>query len=61
RHGVEWARAHKYTRLKLETTSANLPMFHFCVKQGCELVAIHKYGYETVEPHEAMFIWYYTL
>jgi GNAT superfamily N-acetyltransferase len=60
--GVEWARGEGHRRLKLEVTSANVPMCRFCVKTGCELAAVHRLGYETTKsPDEAMLIWYYEL
>jgi hypothetical protein len=61
--GADWAREREFRRLKLEVTSANIPMFRFCVKVGCELAAIHRYGYETVPEasDEAMLFWFYGL
>jgi GNAT superfamily N-acetyltransferase len=61
--GADWARERGFRRLKLEVTSANLPMCRLCVKVGCELAAIHRYGYETVPEasDEAMLIWFYEL
>lgn len=62
RRGAEWAREEGHRRLKLEVTSANVPMCKFCVKSGCELAAVHRLGYETTKfPNEAMLIWYYEL
>lgn len=60
--GVNWARGEGYSCLKLEVTSANVSMCRFCAKKGCELVAIHRFGYETSKASdEAMLIWYYDL
>jgi GNAT superfamily N-acetyltransferase len=60
--GVNWARGEGYSRLKLEVTSANVPMCQFCVKNGCELAAVHRFGYKTSKASdEAMLIWYYDL
>ena len=61
--GADWARENGFRRLKLEVTSANLPMCLFCIKAGCELAAVHRYGYETVPEasDEAMLIWFYEL
>ena len=63
KQAADWARKKGYTRLKLETTSTNVPMCHFCAKQGCELAAVHRYGYETAPKAkgESMLIWYYNL
>jgi GNAT superfamily N-acetyltransferase len=61
--GADWARENGYRRLKLEVTSANLPMCLFCIEVRCELAAVHRYGYETLPEasDEAMLIWFYEL
>ena len=63
RRGADWARERGFRRLKLEVTGANLPMCRFCVKMGCDLAAVHRYGYEMVPEasDEAMLIWFYGL
>lgn len=63
RCAIEWAMKMGYDRVKMEVSSANLPMCRFCAKKGCELVAVHRRGYETAPKaaDEAMLIWYYEL
>jgi GNAT superfamily N-acetyltransferase len=62
-NGKKWAKEKGYHHLKLETSSANYPIFNFCIKQGCELVGFHLYGYKMTpnESDESMLIWYYNL
>jgi len=63
RHAVNWARRKGYKQLKVETQNVNVPACHFYAKQGCELGAIHRYGYVSSPEvaHEAMFLWYLEL
>jgi len=49
--------------LKVETQNINVPGCRFYAKQGCELGAIHRYGYAGCPDiaHEAMLFWYLEL
>lgn len=62
-YAAEWARRRGYKHLKAETQNVNVPACRFYAKQGCELGAIHRYGYaKTPEvAHEVMFLWYLEL
>ena len=59
-HVVDWARRKGRGQLGMETSSFNVPACRFYARQGCELGAIHRYGYagrpETAQ--EAMLLWY---
>ena len=63
RYAVEWARRKGYKQFKVETQNVNVPACRFYAKQGCELGAIHRYGYARSPEvaHEAMFLWYLDL
>jgi GNAT superfamily N-acetyltransferase len=62
-HAADWARRRGCTRLKAETQNVNVPACRFYAAQGCELGAIHRYGYAGVPlvAHEAMLLWYLEL
>jgi hypothetical protein len=61
--GHDWARQNGWGQLGLETSSANVPACRFYAGKGCELGAIHRYGYAGVPEvaHEAMLLWYFEL
>jgi GNAT superfamily N-acetyltransferase len=63
RHAAEWARGRGFKQLKIETQNVNVPACRFYAKQGCELGAIHRYGYARSPDvaHEVMFLWYLDL
>jgi GNAT superfamily N-acetyltransferase len=63
RHAADWARVRGYGQLGLETSSVNVPACRFYAAQGCELGAIHRYGYAGCPDvaHEAMLLWYLEL
>ena len=63
RYAADWARRRGYKQLKAETQNVNVPACRFYAKQGCELGAIHRYGYVSSSEvaHEAMFLWYLEL
>lgn len=62
-HAADWARRRGCTQLKAETQNVNVPACRFYAAQGCELGAIHRYGYAGVPSvaHEAMLLWYLEL
>jgi GNAT superfamily N-acetyltransferase len=62
-HAADWARRHGYGQLGLETSNVNVPACRFYARMGCELGAIHRYGYAGVPEvaHEAMLLWYLDL
>jgi GNAT superfamily N-acetyltransferase len=62
-HAVEWARSRGYGQLGIETQSVNVPACRFYLGQGCELGAIHRFGYAGSQhvAHEAMLLWYLDL
>jgi GNAT superfamily N-acetyltransferase len=62
-HAADWARRHGRGQLGLETSSVNVPACRFYAHVGCELGAIHRYGYAGVPQvaHEAMLLWYLNL
>jgi ribosomal protein S18 acetylase RimI-like enzyme len=63
RYAADWARRRGYGQLGLETDSANVPACRFYRRQGCELGAIHRFGYAGVPEvaHNAMLLWYLDL
>jgi len=63
RHAADWARQKGCSQLKIETQNVNVPACRFYVKQGCQLGAIHRYGYAGCSDvaHEAMMLWYLEL
>jgi GNAT superfamily N-acetyltransferase len=62
-HAADWARQHGFGQLGLETSSVNIPACRFYARKGCELGAIHRYGYAGVPQvaQEAMLLWYFDL
>ena len=63
RHAVAWSRRKGFGQLGLETQSVNVPACRFYARQGCELGAIHRFGYAGCPEvaHEAMLLWYLDL
>lgn len=63
RRAAEWARERGYGQLGLETQNVNVPACRFYAGQGCELGAIHRYGYIGCAglADEAMLLWYMEL
>jgi GNAT superfamily N-acetyltransferase len=63
RHAADWARRQGCGQLGLETQSVNVPACRFYAYQGCELGAIHRFGYAGCRDvaHEAMLLWYLNL
>lgn len=58
-----WARRRGYGQLGIETDSSNVAACRFYTRQGCELGAIHRFGYAgvpEVAPY-AMLLWYLDL
>lgn len=63
RYAVDWSRRQGRGQLGLETQSVNVPACRFYTRMGCELGAIHRYGYAGCPDvaHEAMLLWYLDL
>ena len=63
KQAAEWSRQRGCRQLKIETQNINVPACRFYAKQGCELGAIHRYGYagHPHVVHEAMLLWYLDL
>jgi len=63
KYAADWARQKGCRQLKVETQNINVPACRFYAKQGCELGAIHQYGYAGCPnvAHEAMLLWYLEL
>lgn len=62
-YAVDWSRRKGCGQLGLETQNVNLPACRFYARQGCELGAIHRFGYAGCPDvaHEAMLLWYLDL
>ena len=62
-HAAGWARRRGYRWLGIETSNVNLPACRLYARKGCELGAIHRYGYARAPEvsHEAMLLWYLKL
>jgi GNAT superfamily N-acetyltransferase len=62
-HAAGWARERGCRQLKAETQNVNVPACRFYARQGCELGAIHRFGYagHPRVGHEAMLLWYLAL
>ena len=60
---TEWAKERGYGQLGLETQNVNVPACRFYAREGCELGAIHRYGYSGCAEvaHEVMLLWYLEL
>jgi len=63
KHAADWAKQKGCRQLKVETQNVNVPACRFYAEQGCELGAIHRYGYagSSHVAHEAMLLWYLAL
>jgi ribosomal protein S18 acetylase RimI-like enzyme len=63
RAAAGWARANGYGQLGIETDSSNVAACRFYARQGCELGAIHRFGYSGVPEVAAyaMLLWYLEL
>ena len=63
KHAADWARQRGCKQLKVETQNVNVPACRFYASQGCELGAIHRYGYAGCAhvAHEGMLLWYLDL
>jgi ribosomal protein S18 acetylase RimI-like enzyme len=62
-HAASWARGKGCGQLGLETDSSNVRACRFYRRMGCQLGAIHRYGYIAVPeaaPY-AMLLWYFDL
>jgi GNAT superfamily N-acetyltransferase len=62
-HAADWARQRRWGQLGLETDSANVPACRFYTRHGCELGAIHRFGYAGCPDvsANAMLLWYLDL
>jgi GNAT superfamily N-acetyltransferase len=60
---ASWARDEGYGQLGIETDSSNVAACRFYARQGCELGAIHRFGYSGVPAvaEYAMLLWYLEL
>ena len=60
-YAADWSRRQGRGQLGLETQSVNVPACRFYAWMGCELGAIHRYGYAGCSDvaHEAMLLWYF--
>lgn len=63
RRAAGWAKAHGYGQLGLETQNVNVAACRFYAQMGCQLGAIHRFGYAGCADvaHEAMLLWYLEL
>ncbi len=63
KYAADWARRKGCKQLKIETQNVNVPACRFYAKQGCQLGAMHRYGYAGCADvaHEAMLMWYLEL
>lgn len=63
RSAAAWARERGYGQLGLETQNVNVGACRLYAGEGCELGAIHRYGYIGCAEvaHEAMLLWYLEL
>jgi ribosomal protein S18 acetylase RimI-like enzyme len=62
-YAAEWARDRGYGQLGIETDSSNVAACCFYQRMGCQLGAIHRFGYSGVPEvaQYAMLLWYYDL
>jgi len=62
-HAACWAREEGCGQLGIETDSSNVAACRFYARQGCELGAIHRFGYSGVPAvaDYAMLLWYLEL
>jgi GNAT superfamily N-acetyltransferase len=63
RRAAGWAKEHGYGQLGAETQNVNVAACRFYAGQGCELGAIHRFGYSGCADvaHETMLLWYLEL
>jgi ribosomal protein S18 acetylase RimI-like enzyme len=63
RAAADWARRRGYGQLGIETDSSNVAACQFYASQGCDLGAIHRFGYLGVPEvaDYAMLLWYLEL
>lgn len=63
RRAASWAKDRGYGQLGLETQNVNVAACRFYARQGCQLGAIHRFGYIGCPDiaHEAMLLWYLEL
>lgn len=62
-HSAAWAKERGCRQLKAETQNVNVRACRFYARQGCELGAVHRYGYAGCPKvaHEVMLLWYLAL
>jgi GNAT superfamily N-acetyltransferase len=62
-YAADWAQRNGFGQLGVETQSVNVPACRFYAGQGCELGAIHRFGYagRPDVADEAMLLWYVDL
>ena len=63
KYGADWSRRKGYGQLGMEADSTNVPACRFYLQQGCELGAIHRFGYVGIleVADNAMLLWYLDL
>jgi GNAT superfamily N-acetyltransferase len=63
RTAAGWARERGYRQLLVETQNVNVRACRFYARCGCEMGAIHRYGYAGCPEvaHEVMLLWYLEL
>jgi GNAT superfamily N-acetyltransferase len=54
---LRWSKERKCRRLMVETQNINVPACRFYARQGCELGAINRYGYDE-SLNEIQLLWY---
>ncbi len=55
-HALTWARERQCRRVTVETQNVNVPACRFYARQGCELGAVNRYAYGTLD--EVQFLWH---
>jgi GNAT superfamily N-acetyltransferase len=62
-HAANWARQREYRWLGIETSNVNVPACRLYAGKGCQLGAIHRFGYARAPQvaHEVMLLWYLKL
>ena len=60
---ADWARRRRRGELGIETQNVNVPACRFYAKMGCQLGAIHRFGYAGCPDvaQEALLLWYLSL
>lgn len=63
RSAATWARAQGCARLVAETQNVNVPACRFYARQGFELGAVHRFGYQGIPgvEDEILLLWYLDL